>query len=82
MSDLAAAVEDYLGLRRSLGFALRDQDRLLAGFVAYLDTAGLDTVTTEAALALGDPARQRRSLLARQAPRLRAALRRLPARLG
>lgn len=51
MSDLAAAVEDYLGLRRSLGFALRDQDRLLASFVAHLDAAGLDTVTTEAALA-------------------------------
>lgn len=51
MNGLAAGVEDYLGLRRSLGFALRDQDRLLADFVAYLATAGLDTVTTEAALA-------------------------------
>lgn len=51
MSGLAAAVEDYLALRRSLGFALRDQDRLLGGFVAHLEAAGLDTITTEAALA-------------------------------
>lgn len=51
MSGLAAAVEEYLALRRSLGFALRDQDGLLGGFVTYLDSIGLDTVTTEAALA-------------------------------
>lgn len=51
MSALVSAVEDYLGVRRSLGFALRDQDRLLGGFVAYLDSLGLDVITTEAALA-------------------------------
>lgn len=51
MSGLAAAVEDYLGLRRSLGFALQGHDRLLGSFVAYLESKGLDTVTTEAALA-------------------------------
>lgn len=51
MSALAADVEDYLGLRRSLGFALRGHDHLLGGFVAYLDSVGLNTITTEAALA-------------------------------
>lgn len=51
MSGLAAAVEDYLAVRRSLGFALTGHDRLLDGFVAHLEAAGLDTVTTEAALA-------------------------------
>ncbi len=51
MSELAAAVEDYLALRRSLGFALEGHDRLLASFVAHLEARGLDTVTIEAALA-------------------------------
>jgi len=51
MSALGDAVVDYLALRRSLGFALRDHDHLLGGFVADLETAGLDTITTEAALA-------------------------------
>lgn len=51
MSALDDAVVDYLALRRSLGFALRDHDHLLGGFVAELETAGLDTITIEAALA-------------------------------
>ena len=51
MSALTAAVEDYLALRRTLGFALHGVDRLLADFVAHLEAAGLDTITTEAAVA-------------------------------
>ena len=51
MSALTAAVEDYLALRRTLGFALRGVDRLLADFVAHLEAAGVDTITTEAAVA-------------------------------
>ncbi|MEO7836502.1 MAG: tyrosine-type recombinase/integrase [Acidimicrobiales bacterium] len=51
MSALAAAVEEYLALRRSLGFALAGIDGLLGDFVAHLEAAGLDTITTEAALA-------------------------------
>lgn len=51
MSRLTTAVEDYLALRRSLGFSLHGLDRLLLGFVAFLETAELDTVTIEAALA-------------------------------
>lgn len=51
MSALVTAVEDYLALRRSLGFTLYRIDELLLDFVAYLQAEGLDTVTTEAALA-------------------------------
>jgi hypothetical protein len=43
--------EDYLRLRRSVGYRLGGHDRPLADFVAYLDRAGLDTVTVESVLA-------------------------------
>ncbi len=48
LQDMA---EDYLALRRSFGYRLTGHDRPLADFVAYLDRAGLDTVTAESALA-------------------------------
>ncbi len=48
---LLAAVEDYLGLRRSFGYVLAGQDRPLADFAGYLERAALDTVTVEAAVA-------------------------------
>jgi integrase/recombinase XerD len=51
MNDLTGAVEDYLSIRRSLGFKLHAHTRLLADFVDYLRRAELDTVTAEAALA-------------------------------
>ncbi len=51
MSALVKAAEDYLALRRSLGFALYRIDGLLLDFVAELEARGLETVTTEAALA-------------------------------
>lgn len=51
MSRLSSHVQDYLALRRSLGFALEGIDRLLLDFVSYLEDGGLDTVTTQAALA-------------------------------
>lgn len=51
MSQLRNAIDDYLALRRSLGFKLRAHEPLLAGFVSYLEREGLDTVTTRAALA-------------------------------
>jgi integrase len=47
---LQQAAEDYLVLRRSFGYRLVGYDRPLADFVTYLDRAGLDTVTVEAAL--------------------------------
>lgn len=48
---LRQAAEDYLFLRRSFGYQLKDYDRPLADFVEYLDRAGLDTVTVDAAVA-------------------------------
>jgi integrase len=51
MSALEQHLSDYLQLRRSLGHELAEAGWLLPGLVAYLDTRGLSTVTTEAALA-------------------------------
>lgn len=47
---LQDTAEEYLAVRRSFGYRLRGHDRPLADFVAYLDRAGLDTVTVESAL--------------------------------
>jgi site-specific recombinase XerD len=50
MSPLRLALEDYLVLRRSLGFKLERAAKLLAQFVAFCEDAGADVVTTELAL--------------------------------
>lgn len=51
-------VEDYLAMRRALGFALVQDGRLLLDFADRLDADGMDTVTVAAALdwATGSPA--------------------------
>jgi integrase/recombinase XerD len=49
--SLQARAEDYLAMRRSLGFKLRGEGRMLADFARRLDDAGQDTVTICAALA-------------------------------
>jgi integrase len=51
MSRLAEQAGEYLRLRQALGHKLDDAVRLLPRFVAYLDTAGVSTITVEAALA-------------------------------
>lgn len=51
MSDLRKHLEDYLALRRSLGFKLGRPGQILEGFVGYLEQAGAATVTTAHALA-------------------------------
>lgn len=43
--------EDYLAMRRSLGYKLRGEGRMLADFARRLDEAGQATVTISAALA-------------------------------
>ena len=48
---LRDALEDYLALRRALGFRLKTACRLLDQFVSWLDDRGSDTITTEDALA-------------------------------
>jgi integrase/recombinase XerD len=51
MSALHQAVDDYLAVRRSLGFKLEDYPWLLHGFVDHLEAAGASTVTAELAVA-------------------------------
>jgi integrase/recombinase XerD len=48
---LRQTLSDYLVLRRALGFKLAATGRLLEQFVDYLEQQGVDTVTTERALA-------------------------------
>ncbi|MGD2154904.1 MAG: tyrosine-type recombinase/integrase [Gemmatimonadales bacterium] len=50
MSTLRSALEDYLAMRRSMGFKLDRAGRLLAQFVTHCETAGSETVTTQLAL--------------------------------
>jgi integrase len=51
MTPLAAALDDYLTLRRSLGYKLQRAGRVLTTFVAHLEQAGQRHVTVESALA-------------------------------
>lgn len=51
MSTLRQAVEDYIKVRRALGFKLEGYPRLLGDFVAYVEAAGATTVTAELAVA-------------------------------
>jgi integrase len=51
MTGLRGALDDYLALRRALGFKLERPGQLLADFTGYLEAAGAPTVTTELALA-------------------------------
>jgi integrase len=51
MSDFARQVQNYLKLRRALGFKLTFEGRVLPQLVAYLDHAGASTLTAELAIA-------------------------------
>jgi hypothetical protein len=50
MTALRAALVDYLDLRRSLGFSLVRDGKLLAQFIGYLEQHGKHTVTVADAL--------------------------------
>lgn len=50
MTGLRESLEDYLSLRRSVGYKLVDVGRLLDGFVAFAEHAGAGTITTELAV--------------------------------
>lgn len=50
MSRLRTAANDYLGMRRTLGFKLTSQGRLLEEFIDYCDRHQLDHVDADAAL--------------------------------
>ena len=49
--SMQTRVDDYLAMRRSLGFKLHGEGRMLAGFAARLDDAGQASITISAALA-------------------------------
>ena len=51
MSELSGHVEDYLRLRRALGFKLERAGHLLPQLLAYLEAAAVATVTSELAIA-------------------------------
>lgn len=50
MKPLRQAIDDYLGLRRSLGFKLRDMADDLQDFATFLEPKGAQYVTTELAM--------------------------------
>jgi integrase len=50
MSGLGAYVDEYLRLRRALGFKLKEDERTLGQLVDYLEAAGATTVITELAI--------------------------------
>lgn len=51
MSALVQASQDYLAIRRALGFKLERHGRLLPGLVAFFEDAGASFVSTDLALA-------------------------------
>jgi integrase/recombinase XerD len=50
MTVLGRHLDDYLAIRRGLGFKLTGEQRMLNDFVVFLDDAGEPTVTAELAL--------------------------------
>lgn len=50
MSDLRAALQEYLTVRRALGFKLRLSGRLLQRFIDFAEQEGATFITTELAL--------------------------------
>ena len=56
--SMQAHVQDYLAMRRSLGFKLHGDGRMLADFAARLDDAGQATITISAALAWATESQQ------------------------
>jgi hypothetical protein len=51
MSGLRETLNDYLTVRRTLGFKLKNASYLLPKLVAYVEQAGASTITNELALA-------------------------------
>ncbi len=50
MSNLSSTLQEYLSLRRGLGFKLRDEGPVLSDFVSFLEQQGVSTITTQLAL--------------------------------
>jgi integrase/recombinase XerD len=54
-SELRQTVEDYLQIRRALGYQLQDAGQRLPAFIDFLEANGADTITTDLALAWATP---------------------------
>lgn len=50
MSDLHEDIDNYLALRRSLGYKLERDERFLHDFAAFVRRSGSDTITTDLAV--------------------------------
>ena len=50
MNTLRSMLIDYLAMRRALGYKLQSEGTGLATFISYLETVGVDHITTEVAL--------------------------------
>ena len=50
MNDLHAALDEYLSVRRTLGFKLRDEGTVLHKFLRFLEKKGASYITTDLAL--------------------------------
>ncbi|UNN05027.1 tyrosine-type recombinase/integrase [Rhodococcus opacus] len=50
MTTIRSAIDEYLTLRRALGFKLAKHDRLLNDFADHLDSIGASTITIEVAV--------------------------------
>lgn len=50
MSPLRQHLDDYLQIRRALGFKLISEGKLLASFVSYMEAAGAERITVEHAV--------------------------------
>jgi hypothetical protein len=51
MSELTRALEEYLMVRRAVGYKLKLTEYMLRSFVTELDRLGVERITTEAAIA-------------------------------
>jgi integrase/recombinase XerD len=58
MKPLTRAINDYLALRRSLGFKLRDAGMVLAKFASFMEQQNAECVTTQLALDWAQQPRQ------------------------
>lgn len=50
MSSLSKALEEYLSIRRGLGFKLKEEGKVLVDFVSFLNEKGASYITTELAV--------------------------------
>jgi integrase/recombinase XerD len=50
MSPLARSAQEYLAMRRGVGYLLRQEARMLTDFVGYCERRGITRITTETAL--------------------------------